>query len=1064
MKKCSWLFALLLALSLAFLGCPTDGGDPPPPPPPGNADPIDVEFTQAMLDVWGGGDIVAEGDGTGFTFTYGTGDNASHGNAVALFKVDLGEARVRDYEKVTFTFTGISGDIGPNTGQYDRGTAKGVNLLAAADKDDLKNFGGNDAGLVTYIVNPFTGTADGAGINAAGAKIGDQPATKDLELVIGPTRPQASNTGEVWFSIYLHASAKKWDSASAAATPEEKTSFKITNVTFVPHASAVGDVAVDEEAITGVKAPAAGGTPVTTITNTEQYTGTVTWAGALDADGKFVLDTVYTATITLAAKEGFTFNGVEADFFTVAGAEATNPANSGVVTAVFPATPAPPAGLTVEVGGVAQSVEVLGATGTEVELLDDGSGYIITYGTSGYGAAYAYFEVDFGAGKTLADYSKLTLKWKGTEGDIGWKPFEVFASSTPFTGSVVQSNHAATQSFQTANTTEQTGTFFLNAPSVTGQTAYIALTIWANNVASGTTTPPTKYEVYEIAFSEIIPDTITTLAIPGIAAPIAGVAPVTTVDTAQYSGTVVWAPAVTGTFATSQIYTATITLTAKAGYTLTGVAANSFTVAGTSTPATNAANSGVVTAAFPATGAAALTSFPITIQGDAAGATTSVDYTDVKTINATVSPLVSGYQVNETQGNNYTLTSFNINLGTGKTLADFGSITFTFEPVSGTDYGYKRIVMLAAVKDGLPTAQNFTSADYLVTRDSTSSDTAGQYGNQTESQGTTTPKAMTVYLNPPASTPGPVWEANEVQIAIWANMPTTTFKITNIVFVEAGPALPDVDVSIKEIPLGHPVAGGTPLATVETAQYTGAIEWSPAITTGDSFATSQVYTATITLVAKPGFTLDEITDEDFFTLTGATSITYDPDTKTVTVVFPETEADELEPLEITFEDDAVTEGVLKATGGSVVVVDNAGTGGDEKGYTFTRTATYGGAFASFKVPLPAGGKLSDYTSVTFTYTGVTGADIGNKKVTLLGWDETFTGSSVGSNAETQTGAATGVTVLYASSVNTGAGVTSFNYTMTGAATFDDSDEVWLCVYIHAGAGADYGISNIVLHP
>ncbi|MGI6299754.1 MAG: hypothetical protein ACOX52_01640 [Verrucomicrobiota bacterium] len=45
---------------------------------------------------------------------------------------------------------------------------------------------------------------------------------------------------------------------------------------------------------------------------------------------------------------------------------------------------------------------------------------------------------------------------------------------------------------------------------------------------------------------------------------------------------------------------ATITLTAKAGYTLTGVSENFFTVEGADT-VSNAANSGVITAVFPAT-------------------------------------------------------------------------------------------------------------------------------------------------------------------------------------------------------------------------------------------------------------------------------------------------------------------------------------------------------------------------------------------------------------------------------------------------------------------------------
>jgi hypothetical protein len=64
---------------------------------------------------------------------------------------------------------------------------------------------------------------------------------------------------------------------------------------------------------------------------------------------------------------------------------------------------------------------------------------------------------------------------------------------------------------------------------------------------------------------------------------------------------VTWSP-VAATFAGATQYTATITLTPKTGYTLTGVTANFFTVAGT-TSDTNPANSGVVTAVFPATAA-----------------------------------------------------------------------------------------------------------------------------------------------------------------------------------------------------------------------------------------------------------------------------------------------------------------------------------------------------------------------------------------------------------------------------------------------------------------------------
>ena len=86
-------------------------------------------------------------------------------------------------------------------------------------------------------------------------------------------------------------------------------------------------------AIPGVTAPVTGGTPVTAITETAQYSGTIAWNGN---PSTFAAGTAYAATITLTAKSGFTLQGVVANFFTVAGAASvSNAANSGEVTAVF---------------------------------------------------------------------------------------------------------------------------------------------------------------------------------------------------------------------------------------------------------------------------------------------------------------------------------------------------------------------------------------------------------------------------------------------------------------------------------------------------------------------------------------------------------------------------------------------------------------------------------------------------------------------------------------------------------------------------------------------------------
>ncbi|GHV48421.1 hypothetical protein FACS189499_07790 [Clostridia bacterium] len=111
---------------------------------------------------------------------------------------------------------------------------------------------------------------------------------------------------------------------------------------------------IDIAAIPGVTAPAYGNTPVTNITETAQYTGTVSWN---PNHATFGYGTVYTATITLTPKANYTLTGVAADFFTVAGTDTglphngtANGADSDTVTAIFPATPQPSYSLSVSAG------------------------------------------------------------------------------------------------------------------------------------------------------------------------------------------------------------------------------------------------------------------------------------------------------------------------------------------------------------------------------------------------------------------------------------------------------------------------------------------------------------------------------------------------------------------------------------------------------------------------------------------------------------------------------------------------------------------------------------------
>jgi Flp pilus assembly protein protease CpaA len=115
---------------------------------------------------------------------------------------------------------------------------------------------------------------------------------------------------------------------NAANNGEIKAEFPATVVVTTP---------INIPAIPGVTAPVTGGTPVKAITETAQYTGTVKWNGDPSV---FAGGTAYIATIKLTAKQGYTLQGVAANFFTVAGATATNAANNGEIKAEFPATAA----------------------------------------------------------------------------------------------------------------------------------------------------------------------------------------------------------------------------------------------------------------------------------------------------------------------------------------------------------------------------------------------------------------------------------------------------------------------------------------------------------------------------------------------------------------------------------------------------------------------------------------------------------------------------------------------------------------------------------------------------
>lgn len=127
--------------------------------------------------------------------------------------------------------------------------------------------------------------------------------------------------------------------AGAAGVSNPADSGVVTSTFAI---TAAGGAVISIPALAGlVTVPVYGVAPDLTVTATTQYTGTVAWktAAGVAAGTTFAAGTVYVATITLIPVTGFTFVGVTANFFTVTNADgASNPANSGTVTATYAKT------------------------------------------------------------------------------------------------------------------------------------------------------------------------------------------------------------------------------------------------------------------------------------------------------------------------------------------------------------------------------------------------------------------------------------------------------------------------------------------------------------------------------------------------------------------------------------------------------------------------------------------------------------------------------------------------------------------------------------------------------
>jgi uncharacterized repeat protein (TIGR02543 family) len=632
-------------------------------------------------------------------------------------------------------------------------------------------------------------------------------------------------------------------------------SFTYTGAASVTHAESSGVVTITFPATTRatvnlfslngkVTAPVTGAAPVTTAIDTTQYTGTVAWqtaSGASFYGSAFAGGTVYRALVTLTAKAGYTFAGVGANVFTCAGAESvTHVASSGVVTITFPATM-----VTVSLFSLdGQLTAPVSHTAPVTTAID-------------------------------------TVQYTGT---VAWKT----ASGASFTGSAF----AATTVYKAVVTlTALAGYTFTgvveNAFTCAGATSV------TNAASSGVVT---------ITFPATTAATVSLFSLSGkITAPVKDATPVTTaIDTTQYTGTVEWKTASGvsfngNTFAGGAVYKALVTLTAKTGYTFTGVAANAFFCAGAES--TNAVSSGIVTITFPATAEVPVSLFslsgkitapvrdatPVTAAIDTVEYTGTVEWKTASGASFTGNTFAGGtvYKalVTLTAKTGYTFTSVAENAFTcaGATsitnAASSGVVTITFPATTMATVSLCSLDELITAPAGgaFPVAAVIDTVQYTgtVTWQTASGDsfTGSAFMGGEVYKAIVTLQAKTGYTFTGVAANAFVC-AGAVSVTNAANSGNVT-----ITFPPA--ALTPVSLHSLDGKVTPPIRGNVPVTTpIDTAQYTGTVAWQTqdgVSFTGSVFAGETVYQALVTLTVKAGYTFTGV-EANFFTYTGAASI------------------------------------------------------------------------------------------------------------------------------------------------------------------------------------------------
>ena len=437
--------------------------------------------------------------------------------------------------------------------------------------------------ISTFETNEFTQP-----LAITGWTYGEKANTPTAEAKYGTIKYTYSNTADGTYTEEVPANAGTYYVKATVEETADYSGLESNAVEFIILPKTI------DTAITQLTAPVKNEVPQTEI-ETDEYTATVVWSP--EVTDKFGYDTVYTATITITPKTNYTVKGIAENGYTVSGAETvTNEADSATVTAVYSATGSYD---TVDTNEFTKPLEIVGWTYGDTPNAPTATakyGTIkYTYSTAADGEYSEIVPTDAGTYYVKAKVEE-TAKYTGLESDavefvIGKKiltndNITKIADQT-YTGEEIKPVIEVKDGDKIlVLDTDYTVAYEKNIKA--SEEAKAKVEMISNNY-KGT---------LEKLFT-ILPKTINSAII--LTAPVKNGVPQTEIETDEYTATVAWSPEVTDKFGYSTVYTATITITPKANYTVKGIAENGYTVSGAQT-VTNEADSATITAVYAATG------------------------------------------------------------------------------------------------------------------------------------------------------------------------------------------------------------------------------------------------------------------------------------------------------------------------------------------------------------------------------------------------------------------------------------------------------------------------------